>query len=244
MRILAFSDLHGRHYREANKLINSLAPDWIVLLGDILPDFSRVAGAGNRLSCQREYWQTYSGMFEAREITTTFVRGNHEIEGFLIPIQQRRVHPAFENGVIRLEGIPAEFGAWGWSREWEESELERELAEQRSQAPAPSVILSHVPPFGCLDEFCAGKHIGHRPLAEWLKAVDAGPELVLCGHVHEGRGFERLGNSLVVNMAEGYALLEREIESALWTPWRVRRLMSMEELRTRLEDEEETWCER
>lgn len=65
------------------------------------------------------------------------------------------------------------------------------------------IILSHTPPYGVLDlALRFGKrHIGSRPLREFL---ESSPRTLLCvsGHVHsQGARSERLANTLVVNTA-------------------------------------------
>ena len=140
------------------------------------------------------------------------MRGNHELEGFSDPGLQR-LPVRVRNLVARLEGIPAEFGAWGWSRDWADEELQTDLDAQLAAQPAPRIILSHVPPYGCLDTSAGGERIGHRPLAAHLRARRWPETLVLCGHVHEGFGSLERGETLVVNVACGYALLEWKLGS-------------------------------
>ena len=127
LRILAFSDLHGSCFQEASNLIDETRPDWIVLCGDMLPDFGMISGEGNRLEAQRNFWMVYRSTFIRDFAVTTLVRGNHEIEGFSDP-ELRRVPRLVQGHVVSLEGIPMEFGSWGWSREWEEEELTDECA--------------------------------------------------------------------------------------------------------------------
>ena len=207
LRILVLSDLHGTCFREASTLIDAHRPGWIVLCGDILPDFGRIAGRGNRLDAQREFWRVHRSAFIREGAVTTLVRGNHELEGFSDPGLDR-LPAALQGRVARLEGIPAEYGAWGWSREWEEEDLQAELRAQLAENPAPSVYISHVPPYGCLDLSRGGENIGHRPLFEHLRGRDWPEALVLCGHLHESFGSLDCGDTLVVNAACGYALLE------------------------------------
>jgi Icc-related predicted phosphoesterase len=207
LRILACSDLHGKGFKAAARLIDEHRPDWIVLCGDLLPDFGRIGGRGNRLETQREFWQVYRSTFLRPWAVTTLVRGNHELEGFADPGLQGL--PAGVQGqVVRLEGIPIECGAWGWSREWEAPALAGELEEQVRANPAPAFYLSHVPPYGCLDLSKGGERIGHRPLFDHLRARDWPAAVVLCGHVHESFGSMDCGGTLVVNVACGFALLE------------------------------------
>ena len=212
LRILALSDLHGKGYASAARTIDEVRPDWVILLGDILPDFSMISGRGNRLEAQRYHWEIYRGDFVRDGVFTTLVRGNHELEGFSDP-NLGRLPDQFADKVIRLEGVPAEFGTWGWSREWEETELQEELQAQLSEVSAPMLCLSHVPPFGLLDRTHSGEHIGHRPLRRLLEERPGTPAWILCGHVHESFGTLIQGKTRVANVAGGYAVFEGGIDS-------------------------------
>ena len=207
LRILAFSDLHGRAMKRASELIDDLRPNWIVLCGDILPDFSMISGKGNRLEAQRSFWSVYRSNFVRDFAVTTLVRGNHEIESFSDP-DLGCLPSKVQNHVVRLEGIPLEFGGWGWSREWEDEMLENELQDQLHECPSPRIYLSHVPPFGCLDLAASGERIGHRYLLQHLTERNWPEALVICGHVHESFGVIERGNTLIVNVSCGFALLE------------------------------------
>ncbi len=77
------------------------------------------------------------------------------------------------------------------------------------------ILLAHVPPHGTsLDRTHSGVHAGSVALRKFVEARR--PALVLCGHVHEARGIERLGPSMVVNCGRGgageYALVEADRE--------------------------------
>lgn len=209
MRLLAFADLHGHGYSDAAALVRELHPDWVVLVGDILPDFLPFGPEQTRLDSQHAKWGHCRGAFRPERGCMTFVRGNHELEGFEVPEADRQLPEAFSQRVIRLEGIPAEHGAWGWSREWEASELEGELARELQCSPRPAIALSHVPPFGLLDRDRSGASIGHRPLRRFLDAPQGRSlELVLCGHAHEARGALRYEDTWIVNVAGGFAVLD------------------------------------
>lgn len=207
MRILVFSDLHGQGYRKAGALVEALAPDWVVVCGDMLPDFNRISGRERRLEAQRDFWRAWRTELVRDGTPVTMVRGNHEIEGFR-DAEMERLPIDLEGRILRLEGIPGEFGRWGFSREWDAAELQTEMDAQSALAPAPRFILSHVPPYGSLDRTHRGEHIGHRHLFRWLREQGWPPVVVFCGHVHQGFGWERQGETLVVNSATGYALVE------------------------------------
>jgi len=208
MKILLFSDLHGRHTREVEALVATHAPDWIVLTGDILPDFHMIGGRGNRLDCQREWWGTYRSSFQRPGAVTTFTLGNHEIEGFR-DRELEAVPEALQGRVGVLQGNPAEFGAWGFSREYEPSQLQAEV----DALDCPLLVLSHCPPHGRLDQNKEGEPIGHPPLRHYLDEAQEAPLLVLCGHVHESFGQLRQGQTLIVNAATGFALLDLDLST-------------------------------
>ena len=207
MKILHLSDLHGQHTKAVTRLLETHTPDWIVLTGDILPDFYMIGGRGNRLDCQREWWGTYRSCFMHPGAVTTLSLGNHEIEGFL-DRELEAVPVALQGRVGVLQGNPAEFGAWGFSREYDTDELQAEVATLNR----PLVVLSHCPPHGRLDVTKGGDRIGHPPLRQFLDEAPEGPLLVLCGHVHESFGHTRQGRTLIVNAATGYALLDLDME--------------------------------
>jgi len=232
VKILAFSDLHGRNYKKAAQLIRLLKPDWIVLLGDILPDFDMVSGTANRLECQQNHWREHGHFFENPLAPTTFIRGNHEIDGFEVPLRHRMLPGGLEGRVIRLEGYPADGGASVDRRCLSLEGLSKEMQDQACQNPGAGVVLSHVPPFGCLDQTEPGQLIGHKPLAAWLAKGQIGRRgLVLSGHVHESFGIGSIGdnpedNVLVVNLAAGFALVQTVDEG-----WRVNRMARLDEIR-------------
>jgi Icc-related predicted phosphoesterase len=207
MRILHFSDHHGRFTRQAERLIAKHRPDWIVLTGDILPDFHMISGKANRLSSQREWWGTYRSSFLRPGSITTLILGNHEIEGFRD--RELEVVPSVVDGKVGvLQGNPAEFGAWGFSREYEADELQAEV----DALVHPLIVLSHCPPHGLLDAARDGSCIGHPPFREYLSEALTLPLLVLCGHVHESFGQIHLGQTLIVNAAMGFALIDLDLQ--------------------------------
>lgn len=232
MKILAFSDLHGRGYNQAAALIERHRPDWIVLLGDILPDFAMLSGHENRLACQRDHWNTHRSDFVSPNCPTMFIRGNHELEGFVVPGCHQESPNELKERFIWLEGYPADGAKSVGGRSLSPEQLEAELQAQLEATPHPMVVLSHVPPYGCLDQSEPWKHIGHRPLASWLESRKIGAYgLVLCGHVHESFGVAFIGEqeddrTLVVNLAGGYALVDFVADGR----WRIHTLQTLDQL--------------
>ncbi len=75
--------------------------------------------------------------------------------------------------------------------------------EKGRVTPKKLIVLSHTPPYGVLDLALrfGRRHIGSRPLREFLES-SANTLLCVSGHVHsQGARSEKFGNTLVVNAA-------------------------------------------
>jgi uncharacterized protein len=59
------------------------------------------------------------------------------------------------------------------------------------------VLLTHAPPHGVRDELPFG-HVGSKAIQKFLDRVD----LIVCGHIHEAKGTETVGKTVVVNPGE------------------------------------------
>ncbi len=68
-----------------------------------------------------------------------------------------------------------------------------------------NVLICHAPPYGHSDELPVG-HVGSQSIAKFVNHY----ALVVCGHIHEARGTNTAGNTIVVNVGEaskGYGAL-------------------------------------
>ena len=68
------------------------------------------------------------------------------------------------------------------------------------------ILVTHYPPYGTgVDKAWNGTHIGSRSVRKLIE--DIKPLAVLCGHVHESRGIDKVGNTIIINpgpLFEGY----------------------------------------
>ena len=68
------------------------------------------------------------------------------------------------------------------------------------------ILMCHQPPNGVLDivknprapKHWRGKHAGSKTILRYIKKFK--PEYVLCGHIHEGHGEDKIGKSNVYNL--------------------------------------------
>ncbi|QDV57239.1 metallophosphoesterase family protein [Rosistilla oblonga] len=90
-------------------------------------------------------------------------------------------------------GIPTTpFGDWSYDfSEEEAAELLRLMAEQ-------DVLVTHSPPWNCVDIDGSGTHRGSPTIRQAIEANK--PRLVVCGHVHDSwEQTDRVGDSVVIN---------------------------------------------
>jgi len=91
--------------------------------------------------------------------------------------------------------------------ELSEEEIEKILStiSQRMNKNTHNVLLSHAPPKGARD-LAGGEHVGSEAIAHHASEYN----LILCGHIHEQQGIEKLGNTTIVNpgmASKGHAAL-------------------------------------
>jgi len=80
------------------------------------------------------------------------------------------------------------------------------------------ILCPHAPPYGTkCDRLRTGEHVGSAALRALIDREQ--PDLVLCGHIHESRAIDELGQTTVVNpgpVASGhYALVQVDEEIAV-----------------------------
>jgi len=60
------------------------------------------------------------------------------------------------------------------------------------------ILVSHTPPKNTkLDAAFSGEHVGSLSVRRYIE--DKQPSIVFCGHIHEARGIDSIGNTVVVN---------------------------------------------
>jgi len=97
--------------------------------------------------------------------------------------------------------------------ELDDAELERRIERAFAQVADARVrvFCPHAPPAGtACDRLGSGEHVGSAVVRSFVEREQ--PDLVLCGHIHESRGEDRIGASRVVNPgpvgAGHYAVVE------------------------------------
>jgi Icc-related predicted phosphoesterase len=84
--------------------------------------------------------------------------------------------------------------------EMSEEMIMKTLTQASSNLPVNlwTVLVSHAPPFGTrLDQASLGRHVGSRSVRKFIE--EKKPSIVFCGHIHEGKGEDRIKSTIIIN---------------------------------------------
>ncbi len=196
MRIVCITDLHG-DTQALDRILADAGPADVVLLGGDITNF----GTPNTAE-----FLVRRAMERCPQVLA--VAGNCDSAAIDDRLATLGVS-LFGRGVL-LQGVGF-YGAsamppWtGTMYELSEDEIAASLAAGRGQLMQPQreVVLSHTPPRGTrLDRTRHGEHVGSVAVRQFIEQVQ--PALVVCGHIHEARGVDRLGAATIVNCGSAY----------------------------------------
>ncbi len=196
MRLLFVTDLHGARGMLARTAkhprISSWKPD-LVLVGGDFTSFGGPERAGPLVRQLR--WHFGRVVAVAGNTDLPSVSDWLEEMGANLAGHGRSCHGV---RIVGCQGsTPTPFSTPN-EREEEvlEAELESGLAELGG-GDGPLLVVSHVPPAGTSLDLVGGRHVGSRAVRRFLERH--GPELCLCGHVHEAAGTDFVGRCRVFN---------------------------------------------
>lgn len=78
--------------------------------------------------------------------------------------------------------------------------------------PEKTIIVNHVPPHDTKVDFATAwgfeEHAGDETLREIVERIQ--PLLVVCGHIHEAKGTDKIGKTLILNTATAVSVVDLE----------------------------------
>ena len=198
MKILVISDLHA-HNDVLDKMDEQFKiADAVVFGGDFAACFKPETGK----EALKALCSKHDNIFA--------VLGNCDNESFLEDIENHDI--SVENALVFHEGL-AFAGAGGGTKFTGKTEFEREedeiladfdiVKDSIEQSGAKSlwknlILVSHNPPVAeKIDSFDGVHHAGSQKFTDFIK--ENKPLAVLCGHIHEGTGIEKIGETVVIN---------------------------------------------
>jgi Icc-related predicted phosphoesterase len=195
MRIACITDLHGR-LAALGRILADAGPVDAVLLGGDITNFGSPIDVDRVIELAR-----------AKVSTVLAVAGNCDsaaIDRRLVELGVSLHGRGVLLGPIGFYGLSA---TPPWKKgmyQLTEDDLAAALEAGHAQVcqAAQHVLLAHVPPHKTrLDRTLFWSHAGSTALRAFIE--QAQPALVLCGHIHEARGTDRLGATAAVNCGYG-----------------------------------------
>jgi putative phosphoesterase len=194
MLLLAVSDIHG-NLNAVNRIIKAVEKkkiDAVLVAGDIT-DFGtgdnaiRILNMFKTVSKKVFYVPgncDYVDTFDAKELDEMNIHGRYAQIGNIIVI-------GVGGSVETPFSTPFELGE-------EEFDSLLEKAYRSAKQPKDFILVSHTPPYNTrLDLTARGIHAGSKTIRAFIETYE--PKLVICGHIHEAKGIDNLGKSLMVN---------------------------------------------
>jgi Icc-related predicted phosphoesterase len=191
MRICAVSDLH-------DNLIDIPECDLLLIGGDICPDFHYDAEVKQAIWLNTEF-RKWLDRIPAEHVVG--IAGNHDFvfenRPSIVPKDLRWTYLQDESAVVngvKIHGSPWQppFFDWAFNATEDKLALAFDLIDEDTD-----IVICHGPPYGQGDRTRRGENVGSKSLLKRLKVVQ--PKHVVCGHIHEGYGHYRVGDTRVHN---------------------------------------------
>jgi hypothetical protein len=191
MHLIAITDIHGRECLGKTAAKPLCDGDLVLIAGDIT---------------------NFGGKSDAELIIKEIKAFNENILAIPGNCDQHGVNEVLQSNQIdlhtrtrKIEDI-AFYGIGGCSKtpfhtpqEYSESEIEKMLnCFQKSDDARFHVLVSHSPPAKTkVDRVLVGLHVGSKAVRRFIEELQ--PDLVICGHIHEARGIDKIGKSIIIN---------------------------------------------
>ncbi|MDP1561069.1 MAG: metallophosphoesterase family protein [Pirellulaceae bacterium] len=192
MKLLAFSDVHS-DLAACHQLIETASENGVQV----------AVGAGDFATMRRNL-QPVIDVLAGMSCPLVLVPGNGEsIDELRSACQQYSHMHVLHGSSVVIEGqcffglgyaVPeTPFGAWSCDLS------EVAAAKMLESCPPESVLVTHSPPRGHVDQNSRGDHVGSQAVLEMIERTN--PKLVLCGHVHDcWQRSSRVGTTPIHNL--------------------------------------------
>jgi uncharacterized protein len=192
MRIAYVVDVHDRFEAVADAMAAIGEADVLVIGGDIT-----TGGTPDQAAAAIERWRPLA----PRLLALAGNMDSPEIDARLIELGVALDARGHRLGAVGIFGVSAApHSPLRTPYELDEDELERRIGEGFAAVRdcRVKVFCPHAPPHGTsCDRLGSGEHVGSTAVRSFVDREQ--PDVVLCGHIHEARGVDRVGVTQVVN---------------------------------------------
>lgn len=194
MNLCVIADLHGEP--KYSSRLKELAYDLLVICGDIT-NFGHYKEARTILEVLPEPYIAVHGNCDYADVITALIEKGCNVHQKCITMGE--LFCGFGGGNLFMERTPCEY-------------TEEEIYTGLSSIPENCIVVTHVPPKNTKVDKSLFRHVGSTAVRHIIE--ERTPKIVLCGHIHESRNADVVGETLVVNpgmFSKGfYALVSTE----------------------------------
>jgi putative phosphoesterase len=190
MKICAITDIHGRTQFGAEFVHVLKAVDLTLIAGDITH---------------------FGDEHDARQILNAFKNLNSTILAVHGNCDQESVNKLLDtyginlHGQSRVVGNTTFYGLGGSNtspfntyQESSDAQIKKVLDRFQKKDTRFHIVVSHPPPAKTkVDKVFLGRHVGSTAVRTFIEEFQ--PDLVVCGHIHEARGVDTIGKTIVIN---------------------------------------------
>lgn len=201
MKICALTDIHGRTNITSELLRILTQVDLIVIAGDITH---------------------FGGKEDAERVLNRFIGHNRNILAVHGNCDQQSVNEFLVAQKINLHGESrvindtsfyglggSNKSPFGTYQESSDAQIAAILHPFQKQDTRFHILVSHPPPAKTtVDKVLVGMHVGSKAVRAFIERFQ--PDLVVCGHIHEARGMDTIGKTIIINpgpFPQHYALI-------------------------------------
>jgi len=191
MNIVAIADIHGRTDYPKETTAELRKADLVLIAGDItnFGDSDDAEQVLERLASANKRIVAVPGNCDRLGVNQTLTAKTMNLHSVSISI-----------GSVALYGIGGcSKTPFHTPQEYSEKEISQILNNLAVPKEAQThILVSHAPPHNTkLDKVLIGFHVGSKAVRKFIE--DSQPDLVVCGHIHEARGADRIGKTLIIN---------------------------------------------
>lgn len=201
---IVFGDIHDQT-ANINKIPELASADAIIISGDLTqlgacPQAEKVLASLPSLPVYAQI-----GNMDKAEVDGCLSEKSHNLHGQVYQLSPDIALFGIGGSTITPFHTPNEFSEEEYTQWLEEAWLEASKFPKR-------ILISHNPPKNSnCDKISTGAHVGSTAVRKFIEEKQ--PDLCVCGHIHEAKGTDRIGKTLVLNpgmISEGAYVLISE----------------------------------
>ena len=191
MKIIAFGDVH-EHISYVGKIKGISDVSCIIITGD-LTNRGGIEQAKRVIDCLKQYnpnIYAQAGNFDHKEVEDYLIRQGISLHANAFIMEDISIFGVGGSNITPLNT----------PNEYSENEIESFILQgyQKIKDIPLKLFVSHVPPFKTkLDIVMSGQHVGSTAVRRFIEEYQ--PDVCLTGHIHEAKGEDRIGRTVIVN---------------------------------------------